>query len=117
MRSRSGVSLIEVLVAAVLLAVGICGTLAALAATARLRQLARDREALAAAALDRLAWFEARACAHADTAERATLSASDSVTVQWRVTDSLGRRAMRFEATSAGRAPQRLTLTTSWRCG
>ena len=114
MPARSGVSLIEVLVATVLLAVGICGTLGSLAAAARLRQSARQRESLAAAALDRLAWFEARACAQSDTAER--IHAVDSVALDWAVSDSAGRRTLRFTAASLGRSPQRLTLVSSWQC-
>lgn len=114
MPQRSGVSLIEVLVATVLLAVGISGTVASLAATARMRVRARDRESLAAAALDRLEWFEGRACAQTDTAESATLQ--DSVRVDWQVTDSSGQRTFRFDAERVGHTPQRLTLRSSWRC-
>jgi Tfp pilus assembly protein PilV len=114
MQSRAGVSLVEVLVAAVLLAVGIGGTLSSLAATARLREWARNRERLAAEALDRLSWFEARACAQTDTAERVTTS--ESVALDWGVRDSAGRRLLRFGAASAGSPPQRLELHSSWRC-
>jgi Tfp pilus assembly protein PilV len=114
MHPRSGVSLIEVLVATVLLAVGIGGTLSALAASSRLREWARDRERLAAEALDRLAWFEARACAQRDTAEQAT--SAERVTANWAVRDSAGRRLLRFGAVTAGRPPQRLSLRSSWRC-
>lgn len=114
MQPRRGVSLIEVLVAAVLLAVGIGGTLSSLAATARLREWARHREYLAAAALDRLAWFEARACAQLDTAER--VSSAEQLELDWSVRDSAGRRLLRFGAASAGRSPQRLSLQSSWRC-
>ncbi len=114
MQPRAGVSLVEVLVAAVLLAVGIGGTLSSLAVTARLREWARDRERVAAEALDRLAWFEARACAQSDTAERVTTA--ERVALNWGVTDSAGRRVLRFGAASAGRPPQRLVLHSSWRC-
>jgi Tfp pilus assembly protein PilV len=114
MHQRPGVSLVEVLVAAVLLAVGIGGTLSSLAATSRLRDWARQRERLAAEALDRLAWFEARACAQSDTMER--LTTADRLTLDWAVRDSVGRRLLRFGAASAGRPPQRLTLHSSWRC-
>ncbi|MBX3132137.1 MAG: prepilin-type N-terminal cleavage/methylation domain-containing protein [Gemmatimonadaceae bacterium] len=68
MRTRPGVSLVEVLVAATLLAVGIGGTLQSLLLSAQLRHSADLREAAAGYALDRLAWFEARACVQADTA-------------------------------------------------
>lgn len=115
MSSRRGVSLIEVLVATVLLAVGIGGTLSALAASARLRTLARDREQLAAEALDRLAWFEARACAQGDTTEQRTTT--DHVGLEWSVIDSGGRRLLRFRAERGGERPQRLSLRTSWQCG
>ena len=114
MHPRSGVSLIEVLVATVLLAVGIGGTLSSLAASSRLRDWARDRERLASEALDRLAWFEARACAQRDTADRAT--SPERVTVDWAVRDSAGRRLLTFGAVTAGRPPQRLSLHSSWPC-
>lgn len=64
---RRGVSLVEVLVAATLLAVGIVGTLHTLLASARLKTDADRREALVGLLLDRLAWFEAAACAGGDT--------------------------------------------------
>lgn len=64
---RRGVSLPEVLVAAVLLAVGVAGCLSALATSLRLRTAAWERESLAAAAHDRLSWFAARGCSVGDT--------------------------------------------------
>ncbi len=67
MRTRPGVSLVETLVAAVLLMLGIGGSLHALATSARLRSEADAREALSLLLLDRLAWFEALACAGGDT--------------------------------------------------
>lgn len=114
MSNRSGVSLVEVLVAAVLLAVGIAGTMAALAAAAQLREQARAREELAAEGLERLAWFEGRACAQPDTSEHVVTSRA--ITIDWHVRDSLGRRQLIFDAISTGRVPQRLSLRTSWRC-
>lgn len=114
MRQRPGLSLVEVLVATVLLAVGIGGSLSSLAAASRLREWARARERLAAESLDRLAWFEARACAQADTAER--LMTSDGFTVDWAVRDSAGRRLLRFSASNAGRPAQRIVLHSRWRC-
>ena len=114
MHPRSGVSLVEVLVATVLLAVGIGGTLSSLAATARLREWARARERLASEALDRLAWFEARSCAQADTSER--LTTADGFTVDWVVRDSASRRLLRFSAATSGRSSQRITIRSSWRC-
>ncbi len=115
MQSRRGVSLIEVLVATVLLAVGIGGTLSSLAATARLRESASARERLAAEALDRLAWFEARACAQLDTSEQVTTA--ERIALEWRVTDSVGFRRLRFSAASAAPHSQRLTILTRWQCG
>lgn len=67
MLNRRGVSLVEVLVASVLLAIGISGTLHAMLASLRLRVDADAREAVVAVMLDRLAWFEAEACARGDT--------------------------------------------------
>ena len=67
MSKRRGVSLVETLVAAVLLMIGIAGTLHALGASARLRHDAEARDVLTGLLLDRLAWFEARACAGGDT--------------------------------------------------
>lgn len=60
--SRRGVTLIEVLVATVLLAIGIGGSLGALATALRFRTDAAARERLAATAHDRLSWFEAVGC-------------------------------------------------------
>lgn len=65
--NRPGVSLTEVLVASVLLAVGIGGTLGALSTAVRFRSGAAAREAIAATAHDRLGWFDATACLVPDT--------------------------------------------------
>ena len=67
MQLRVGVSLVEVLVAAVLLAVGVSGALSALTGAARLRTGAALRERVAEAAEARLSWFEGRACLLTDT--------------------------------------------------
>jgi len=67
-RNQTGVSLVEVLVAAVLLSVGIAGCLSALTGAARLRSAAAIRESLADLAESRLSWFEGRGCALVDTA-------------------------------------------------
>lgn len=112
---RGGVSLIEVLVAMVLLAIGIAGTLSALAASSQLRNQARMHEELAAEAMNRLAWFESRACAQLDTAESHTTARG--VRVAWQVRDSLGRRQLSFEANTLGRTSGGLSLRTSWQCG
>lgn len=115
MSSRPGVSLIEVLVAMVLLAIGIAGTMSALAAASQLRERARMHEELAAEAMGRLAWFEARACAQRDTAEHH--ATPRGVLVHWRVEDSLGLRQFHLRATIAGRTSPRFSLNTSWPCG
>lgn len=62
MRNHRGVSLVEVLVAAVLLTVGVGGSLNALVAAAALRSRAAVRESVAQALESRLAWFAASAC-------------------------------------------------------
>jgi type II secretory pathway component PulJ len=122
MSRRRGVSLVEVLVATVLLAVGVTGTLASLAAAGRLRETARGREAVAAAMRERLSWFEAVAC-RPETAS-GSLTRSDGVRLRWTVapleTDSLhggGRRAAALvaERGTAQRA-QRLELHTARPC-
>jgi len=64
---RRGTSLVEVLVATVLLAVGVAGTLAALAASARLRTAARAEERVAATALEAFSAFVARGCSVSDS--------------------------------------------------
>lgn len=57
----------EVLVAAMLLGIGIAGTMSAVATSVRFRGMALTREMMAAAGHRRLSWFEASACAIADT--------------------------------------------------
>ena len=99
MSPRRGVSLVEVLVAATLLAIGIGGTLHALFTSARLRLDADRREAMVGLLLDRLGWFEAAACAGGDTAGVVRLA--DGPEAQWavqavgsvRVLTMQGRRA------------------------
>jgi Tfp pilus assembly protein PilV len=59
---------VEVLVAAVLLAIGIAGTMSAVATSVRFRGMALTREMMASAGQARLSWFEASACVGADTA-------------------------------------------------
>lgn len=122
MHRQRGVSLVEVLVATVLLAVGVTGTLASLAAAGRLRESARGREEVAAAMRERLAWFEAMAC-RPETAS-GTLTRSDGVRLTWTVApldvDSVhgvGRRTATLVA-EQGPAPrtQRLALHTARPC-
>jgi prepilin-type N-terminal cleavage/methylation domain-containing protein len=83
MTKRRGVTLIEVLVASVLLAIGISGTLNALVASARLRMRADAREAVVGLMLDRLVWFEANACSTPDTSGVTRLP--DGPQAQWRM--------------------------------
>jgi hypothetical protein len=111
------VSLVEVLVAAVLLMVGVGGSLHALAASARLRALADAREALTAEMLDRLAWFEARACAGADTAGVGALPAlpAEAPRLRWRV-EAVGTvRVLTLDARRGAGAP-RVHVVTSRPC-
>jgi Tfp pilus assembly protein PilV len=115
MRTRPGVSLVEVLVAATLLAVGVGGTLQSLLLSARLRQAADLREAAAARALDRLAWFEARACLLPDTAGVDAEFAG--VSVRWQVRAHGAERRLTAEAHAALRPPREPTrLHAEARC-
>lgn len=115
MRNRRGVSLVEVLVAAVLLAIGIGGTLQALMASARLRLDADAREAVVGLLLDRLAWFESRACAVADTSGLVRLS--DGPTATWRVQRVGSRSVLQLEGSRrAGQSAARTSITTSLLC-
>lgn len=85
MTNRSGVSLAEVLVAAVLLAIGVGGALGALLAAAQLRTRASAREAVAATVEARVAWFGAAACGvAADSVVR--VDGRWAVEETWRVT-------------------------------
>lgn len=78
-------TLTEVLVAAVLLAIGVGGSLGSLLVAAQLRTRADAREAVAQAVEDRLSWFAASACTVAsDTLVGA--SGGASVDERWRVT-------------------------------
>lgn len=115
MRTPRGVSLVEVLVAAVLLAVGVSGTLSSLSTAARLRHGASGREALAAAVHDRLGWFEAAACAFADSA--ATEDVAGGVRVQWELRSTPEGRALQLEASAPWAArTHSLTVTTAVPC-
>ncbi len=67
MRLRQGVTLIEVLVAAVLLAVGIGGAMSAFVAATRLRLRADALESAAERAEERLRWFGRGSCPLRDT--------------------------------------------------
>jgi Tfp pilus assembly protein PilV len=115
MRSRPGVSLVEVLVAAVLLAVGVGGAMSALLAAARLRDRAATREAVVRAVEARLGWFAVNACTWADT----TVAATDAgVEEAWRISRATAGMA-RLEGRTVGRtsgAPVRLSLVHERRC-
>jgi Tfp pilus assembly protein PilV len=114
MRSRPGVSLVEVLVAAVLLAVGVSGAVSALVAAARLRDRAGTREAVVRVVEARLGWFSGSACAWADTT---IVSMEPRIEEVWRVTRAGG--VVRLEGRALGRAagtPVRLALVHERRC-
>lgn len=115
MPARLGVTLVEVLVATVLLAIGVSGSLSALSAAARLRDGARVREALAAAAHDRLSWFEATGCAAGDSS--GVDEGARGVQLTWNVrADSTGR-AFDIAAEGAwGARQQELRVTTMVSC-
>lgn len=114
MSRRPGVTLVEVLVATVLLGVGVSGTLASLAAAARLRGEARLRETMAAAVSDRLDWFAALGCASADTAG-ADLRAG-RVVVAWSQVDSAPSRQLRVTARDSVARVAPLRLRAERRC-
>lgn len=96
--SRLGVSLTEVLVATVLLAVGIGGTLGALATSLRMRNGASAREMVAAAAHDRLTWFDRTGCAVQDTIIEETPPPGTGVAESWRVEGEPGAVTLQGEA-------------------
>ena len=91
MTHRVGISLIEVLVAAVLLAIGVAGTLSALTTAMRLRIGAEAHESAVERADARLGWFARGSCPAQDTAVQ--LDDSSGVRERWRVgADSTGAR-------------------------
>lgn len=115
MPNRRGVTLIEVLVAAVLLAIGISGTLNALVASARLRIRADAREAVVGLMLDRLAWFEASACSTADTTGLTRLA--DGPQAEWSVRVVGSTRILELQgARGPGAAAARTHVLTSLQC-
>jgi len=115
MRSRPAVSLVEVLVATVLLAIGISGTLSSLSAAARLRHGASGREALAAAAHDRLAWFESAGCLATDSS--ATDEQPGAVRVQWELRSTTEGRTLELEGSAPWAArSHHLNLSTALPC-
>lgn len=115
MRRRPGVTLVEVLVATVLLAIGVAGSLSTLSAAARLRDGARVREALAAVAHDRLGWFESLGCAATDTA--AVDAGARGVRLSWTLrADSLGRELELRAEGAWGSRQQTLRVSTAVTC-
>ncbi len=115
MTSRRGVTLIEGLVASVLLAIGIAGTLNAMVASARLRLSADTREALVGLMLDRLAWFEANACTTTDTAGVTRLA--DGPQAQWAMRAVGSTRILELNgAPSGGASAPRTRILTSLPC-
>ncbi len=99
--SRAGVSLTEVLVATVLLAVGVGGTMGALAAALRMRNGASVRERVAAAAHERLTWFERAGCAVQDTAITVTAPLGTGIAESWEVVSEPGAVRLLGEARGA----------------
>lgn len=90
--------MVEVIVALMLLGIGVSGTMASITAAARLRDAARAREAMSAAAADRLDWFRAYACAALDTVSADTAA---RVISAWSVTDSATIRQLRIDVRDA----------------
>lgn len=114
MSGRRGVTLIEVLVATVLLAVGIHGTLGALAAAQRLHRGARERDAVAARALDRLSWFAQEACVRGDTLAEAV--EPPGVSVRWSTAGTANHRRLHWEGRVATSRAAPLTVRAEWLC-
>lgn len=117
MRARPALSLVEVLVATVLLAVGISGTVASLAAAERLRADANRRERLAAEVNARLAWFDAVGCS-AEATSGVTTS-SDGVRVAWTLSAITADSVRRVDIDAAhgeGSRALRLAIATGRLC-
>jgi Tfp pilus assembly protein PilV len=109
--------LVEVLVATVLLAIGICGTVASLAAAERLRADANRRERLAAEVNARLAWFDALGCS--PTATGGATTSPDGVQVAWTLTavDADSIRRVDIDAVHGlGSRALRLSIATGRLC-
>lgn len=115
MCERRGVSLPEVLFAAVLLAIGVAGCLAAMSTALRFRTMALTRESMAARGEARLAWFDAHGCTVTDTIVESAAHAP--VRERWEVRrdSSIARLTGAVRATHAGRA-MRLDVGTIRRC-
>jgi prepilin-type N-terminal cleavage/methylation domain-containing protein len=112
---RRGVSLPEVLVAAVLLAIGIAGTLSALSTSVRFRAMGLARESIAAAAAGRVSWFESEGCASPDTLIASPTGAR--LEERWQLSHEPGAVRLHGAATmwQAGRS-HRLPIETRRAC-
>lgn len=106
----------EVLVAAVLMTVGVAGSLSALLAAAQLRSRASVLEAVAQSLDSRLGWFAADACAFTgDTVMRS--SSGVRLVESWRVQrDSAGARLEGRVVGGGGPHTVARTLAVSRRC-
>ena len=114
MSRRAGFSLVEVLVAAVLLAVGVAGALSALTGAARLRTGASLRELLSDRADSRLSWFEGAGCS---TADSVISSLGGPVHETWRLArDSAGVTLTGEARGSAGGRVLRASITVRREC-
>ena len=115
MQNRPGVSLVEVLVAAVLLAIGIAGSLNTMVVSLRLRGDADAREAVVGLMLDRLAWFEAHACARADTSGVSRLEGG--IEARWTMRAVGSTRILELQGAHRGRPlAARTRVVTSLSC-
>lgn len=113
--SRRGTSLVEVLVASVLLGVGVSGCLSTLAVAARFHERARAREEIAAEAHDRLGWFVSQGCVVVDTLSDA--SSRGLVQGEWTVLrDSLATHLSLRLARSAPLVDERFALEATQPC-
>ena len=106
----------EVLVAAVLLAIGVGGSLNALLAASQLRSRASVRESVAQTLESRLGWFAAGACGFTgDTVVRS--AAGEQVAESWRVwRDSAGVHLEGRVLRGSGAHVVRRSLAVSRRC-
>lgn len=111
-----GVSLIEVLVATVILAIGIAGAQAALLGAARYRAAADAREALAAVAVERMVWIERRGCTVGDTS--GTSDGARGARLRWTLrAESVTVRVLLDGRVPIGPREHRLLVEESLPCG
>lgn len=115
MRTRPGVSLVEVLVAALLLAVGVGGSVQTVVTAGRLRAHAAARDRLARVVEARLLWFQGRSCTAPDTTVDSALPRG--MHERWHVGRSGGMSRLEGRARSGGGADSlRLALAAQRRC-